>query len=376
MSELVEGSLKGIKVLDFSTLLPGPLASLFLAETGAEVIKIEKPIIGDEMRSSYPKWNDESISFSMLNRGKKSLCLDLKDKNSLKVLKPLIEKADILIEQFRPGVMKRLGLDYANIKKINNKIIYVSITGYGQTGPKKMLAGHDLNYIGNTGLLSLSMGSDENTTVPPALVADIAGGSYPAIINILLALRKRDLHQTGSYLDISMSDNLFPFMFWALGSGFVKNKWPINSDSLLSGGSPRYNIYQTKDGSYIAAAPLEDRFWKKFCEVIKLPNKFINMQNNQNEIIKRIRNIIISKDKNYWTKVFDEADCCCSTVKSIEEAINDNHFKIRNIFEKKIANDEGEELPALPIPIDNQFRKKKIVEKAPKLGFDNDTLYK
>ena len=376
MSELVEGSLKGIKVLDFSTLLPGPLASLFLAETGAEVIKIEKPLIGDEMRSSYPKWNDESISFSMLNRGKKSLCLDLKDKNSLKVLKPLIEKADILIEQFRPGVMKRLGLDYANIKKINNKIIYVSITGYGQTGPKKMLAGHDLNYIGNTGLLSLSMGSDENTTVPPALVADIAGGSYPAIINILLALRKRDLHQTGSYLDISMSDNLFPFMFWALGSGFVKNKWPINSDSLLSGGSPRYNIYQTKDGSYIAAAPLEDRFWKKFCEVIKLPNKFINMKNNQKEIIKRIRNIIISKDKNYWTKVFDEADCCCSTVKSIEEAINDNHFKIRNIFEKKIANDEGEELPALPIPIDNQFRKKKIVEKAPKLGFDNDTLYK
>jgi alpha-methylacyl-CoA racemase len=376
MSELVEGSLKGIKVLDFSTLLPGPLASLFLAETGAEVIKIEKPLIGDEMRSSYPKWNDESISFSMLNRGKKSLCLDLKDKNSLKALKPLIEKADILIEQFRPGVMKRLGLDYANIKKINNKIIYVSITGYGQTGPKKMLAGHDLNYIGNTGLLSLSMGSDENTTVPPALVADIAGGSYPAIINILLALRKRDLNQTGSYLDISMSDNLFPFMFWALGSGFVKNKWPINSDSLLSGGSPRYNIYQTKDGSYIAAAPLEDRFWKKFCEVIKLPNKFINMQNNQNEIIKRIRNIIISKDKNYWTKVFDEADCCCSTVKSIEEAINDNHFKIRNIFEKKIANDEGEELPALPIPIDNQFRKKKIVEKAPKLGFDNDTLYK
>ena len=376
MSELVEGSLKGIKVLDFSTLLPGPLASLFLAETGAEVIKIEKPIIGDEMRSSYPKWNDESISFSMLNRGKKSLCLDLKDKNSLKVLKPLIEKTDILIEQFRPGVMKRLGLDYANIKKINNKIIYVSITGYGQTGPKKMLAGHDLNYIGNTGLLSLSMGSDENTTVPPALVADIAGGSYPAIINILLALRKRDLHQTGSYLDISMSDNLFPFMFWALGSGFVKNKWPINSDSLLSGGSPRYNIYQTKDGSYIAAAPLEDRFWKKFCEVIKLPNKFINMQNNQNEIIKRIRNIIISKDKNYWTKVFDEADCCCSPVKSIEEAINDNHFKIRNIFEKKIANDDGEELPALPIPIDNQFRKKKIVEKAPKLGFDNDTLYK
>lgn len=374
MNELIKGSLEGIKVLDFSTLLPGPLASLFLAETGAEVIKIEKPLTGDEMRSSEPKWNDESVSFSMLNRGKKSLCLDLKDKNSQNTLKPLIKKADIIIEQFRPGVMKRLGLDYEKIKKINNKIIYVSITGYGQTGPKKMDAGHDLNYIGNVGLLSLSMGSGQNTTVPPALVADIAGGSYPAIINILLALRKRDLHKTGSYLDISMSDNLFPFMFWALGSGFIKSGWPLNSDSLLSGGSPRYNIYETSDGSYIAAAPLEDRFWKNFCKVIKLPKKLIEKQENQKEIIQKIRNIIILKDKFYWAKVFDEADCCCSVVKSIEEAINDNHFKVRNIFSKKIANDKGEEIPALPIPIDSQFRKKKTVERAPKLGFDNNLL--
>ena len=131
MNEFIKGSLAGIKVIDFSTLLPGPLASLFLAETGAEVIKIEKPEVGDEMRSSYPKWGDQSVSFSMLNRGKKSLSLDLKEPNSLKILEPLIKKADIVIEQFRPGVMKRLGLDYKSIKKINKKIIYVSITGYG-----------------------------------------------------------------------------------------------------------------------------------------------------------------------------------------------------------------------------------------------------
>ena len=137
MNELEKGALKGFKVLDFSTLLPGPLASLFLAETGAEVIKIERPGTGDEMRLSHPKWNDESVSFSMLNRGKKSLCLDLKDKSSKDILKPFIETADIIIEQFRPGVMKRLGLDYKSVKKINRKIIYVSITGYGQTGPKK-----------------------------------------------------------------------------------------------------------------------------------------------------------------------------------------------------------------------------------------------
>lgn len=376
MNELEKGALKGVKVLDFSTLLPGPLASLFLAETGAEVIKIERPGTGDEMRLSHPKWNDESVSFSMLNRGKKSLCLDLKDQSSKDILKPLIETADIIIEQFRPGVMKRLGLDYESIKKINSKIIYVSITGYGQMGPKKMVAGHDLNYIGNTGLLSLSMGTKEKPTVPPALIADIAGGSYPAIINILLALRKRDLHQTGSFLDISMSDNLFPFMFWALGSGFASNTWPLNSDSILSGGSPRYNIYETKDGSYIAAAPLENRFWKKFCKVIKLPKKFEDMDDNQKEVIIKIREIIILKDKDYWAHLFDEADCCCSTVKSIEEAINENHFKIRNVFEKQIANEKGQKIPALPIPIDSQFRKTKKVEKAPRLGSDNNDLIK
>ena len=376
MNELEKGALKGVKVLDFSTLLPGPLASLFLAETGAEVIKIERPGTGDEMRLSHPKWNDESVSFSMLNRGKKSLCLDLKDQSSKDILKPLIETADIIIEQFRPGVMKRLGLDYESIKKINSKIIYVSITGYGQMGPKKMVAGHDLNYIGNTGLLSLSMGTKEKPTVPPALIADIAGGSYPALINILLALRKRDLHQTGSFLDISMSDNLFPFMFWALGSGFASNTWPLNSDSILSGGSPRYNIYETKDGSYIAAAPLENRFWKKFCKVIKLPKKFEDMDDNQEEVITKIREIIILKDKDYWAHLFDEADCCCSTVKSIEEAINENHFKIRNVFEKQIANEEGQKIPALPIPIDSRFRKTKKVEKAPRLGSDNNDLIK
>jgi crotonobetainyl-CoA:carnitine CoA-transferase CaiB-like acyl-CoA transferase len=271
--------------------------------------------------------------------------------------------------------MKRLGLDYETIKEINKKIIYVSITGYGQKGPKSMVAGHDLNYIGNTGLLSLSMGSGDNTVVPPGLIADIAGGSYPAVINILLALRKRDISQKGSYIDISMTDNLFPFMFWGLGSGFSKNAWPSNSDSILSGGSPRYNIYETSDGGYLAAAPLEDRFWNKFCESINLPKIYLNMDDNPKKVIQRIRNIIKLKNKDHWFDVFEKADCCCSIVKTMEEAINDNHFKVREIFSRKILSEEGEEIPALPVPIDNQFRKGKISEKAPKLGVHNDLFF-
>ena len=375
MKEVLKGSLEGIKVIDFSTLLPGPLASLFLSETGAEVIKIEKPGVGDEIRLSNPQWGEQSVSFSLLNRGKKSLSLDLKDPKNLKILTPILKEADIIIEQFRPGVMKRLGLDYESIKKINQDIIYVSITGYGQYGPKSMVAGHDLNYIGNAGLLSISMGRENDTVVPPALVADIAGGSYPAVINILLALRKRDLNKEGSYIDLSMTENLFPFMFWGLGSGFAHNKWPGNSDGVLSGGSPRYNIYKTSDGSYVAAAPLEDRFWNKFCEAIELPKKFIKMQNDQEKVIQEIRKIIRQKEKNYWLDVFNKADCCCSIVKSIEEAINDNHFKVRKIFENKIINNLGEEIPALPIPVDMQFRKDQKRASAPSLGDINDQFF-
>ena len=375
MKEVLKGSLEGIKVIDFSTLLPGPLASLFLSETGAEVIKIEKPGVGDEIRLSNPQWGEQSVSFSLLNRGKKSLSLDLKDPKNLKILIPILKEADIIIEQFRPGVMKRLGLDYESIKKINQDIIYVSITGYGQYGPKSMVAGHDLNYIGNAGLLSISMGRENDTVVPPALVADIAGGSYPAVINILLALRKRDLNKEGSYIDLSMTENLFPFMFWGLGSGFAHNKWPGNSDGVLSGGSPRYNIYKTSDGSYVAAAPLEDRFWNKFCEAIELPKKFIKTMNDQEKVIQEIRKIIGQKEKNYWLDVFNKADCCCSIVKSIEEAINDNHFKVRKIFENKIINNLGEEIPALPIPVDMQFRKDQKRASAPSLGNINDQFF-
>ena len=375
MKEVLKGSLEGIKVIDFSTLLPGPLASLFLAETGAEVIKIEKPDVGDEIRLSSPQWGEQSVSFSLLNRGKKSLSLDLKDPKNLKILIPILKEADIIIEQFRPGVMKRLGLDYESIKKINQDIIYVSITGYGQYGPKSMVAGHDLNYIGNAGLLSISMGRENDTVVPPALVADIAGGSYPAVINILLALRKRDLNKEGSYIDLSMTENLFPFMFWGLGSGFAHNKWPGNSDGVLSGGSPRYNIYKTSDGSYVAAAPLEDRFWNKFCKAIELPKKFFKTQNDQEKVIQEIKKIIGQKEKNYWLDVFNKADCCCSIVKSIEEAINDNHFKVRKIFENKIINNLGEEIPALPIPIDMQFRKDQKRASAPSLGDINDQFF-
>src|SRR4051812_24032517 len=193
-------------VLDFSTLLPGPMATLLLAEAGAEVVKVERPGTGDEMRLYEPRIGEHSANFLLLNRGKRSIALDLKSADDQARLRPLLERADVLVEQFRPGVMDRLGLGYAAVAALNPRIVYCSITGYGHTGPKRDRAGHDLNYQGDAGMLGLSHGPPDRPVVPPALVADIAGGAYPALINILLALREREHTGSGRFLDIAMAD--------------------------------------------------------------------------------------------------------------------------------------------------------------------------
>jgi alpha-methylacyl-CoA racemase len=262
--------LEGLFVLDFSTLLPGPLATLLLAEAGAEVVKIERPGNGEEMRSRTPKWGTDSANFALLNRGKRSVALDLKNPAERARLQPLAERADVIVEQFRPGVMARLGLDYDAVAKVNPTVIYCSISGYGQSGSKRDVAAHDLNYISDVGLLGLSMGDLSRPVLPPTLIADIAGGAYPAVLNILLGLEERRRSGRGRHLDVAMTDNLFPLMFWAIGHGFAVGTWPRNGTGYVTGGSPRYGLYPTKDGRVVAAAPLEQKFWETFCDLIGL----------------------------------------------------------------------------------------------------------
>jgi crotonobetainyl-CoA:carnitine CoA-transferase CaiB-like acyl-CoA transferase len=369
--------LAGIKVLDFSTLLPGPMAGLILAEAGAEVIKIERPGTGEEMRQYVPRWGKEAVGFAMLNRGKKSLAINLKDRSALKLLPPLLEEADVLLEQFRPGVMERLGLGYDAVAKVNPKIIYCSITGYGATGPKAMVAGHDLNYVGDTGLLALSMGPDETPVVPPALIADLAGGTYPAVVNILLALLQRNQTGQGTHLDIAMTDNMFMLGYWALAQGLTTGKWPENGRALLTGGSPRYKIYPTKDGKFLAVAALEQKFWERFCDVIDLPQEFRDDREDPAATIEAVRQIVASRIAGVWRREFYAADCCVSVVQSLEAAFEDEHFRARGLFDHRIVNDEGSELPAIAVPVAPQFRGDPETPKAaPSLGANNDEFFK
>ena len=348
--------LKGVVVLDFSTLLPGPLASLLLAEAGAEVIKVERPGIGDEMRHYPPHIGNQSALFAMLNRGKRSLALDLKSPDDLARLDPYLARADIVIEQFRPGVMARIGLDYDTLSKQYPKLIYCSITGFGQTGPKALVAGHDLNYIAETGLLALSMGQATHPVVPPALIADIAGGAYPAMMNILLAMEKRRRTGHGTHLDISMTDNMFPLAWWALGQHAATGKTPANGADLLVGGTARYRLFPTYDGEFLAAAPIEQRFWDKFCDTINLPGPLRDDQANPGETLAAVTQIIASQTALHWRKAFGQADCCCTLVATLDQALRDPHFQARGLGQHQIDITGSQAIPALPVPIAAQFR--------------------
>lgn len=361
--------LEGIKVIDFSTLLPGPLATLILAEAGAEVIKVER-IGGEDMRRSPPFIDGESILFSILNRGKRSIEVNIKSKDGYASILNLIKTADVVVDQFRPGVMKRLGLDFDSLIKIKPNIVHCSITGYGQTGPKKLVAAHDINYMAESGLLSLAKEKDGSPAMPNTQIADIAGGSYPAVINILLALREVENTGKGKFLDISMTDNLFPFMWMALGltaSGFYSQ----GGDLQLTGASPRYGIYETLDKGYIALGALEEKFWLRFCEVIELSNEFKNDSADPDATKKAIIKIIKSKNTKQWKEILaNEENICCSIVYSLEEAIKDSQIKERELLSAKMKIGNEEIFP-MPTPLAPIWRPKELFKSSPKLGEAN-----
>jgi len=342
--------LAGVRVLDFSTLLPGPLCTLLLAEAGAEVVKVERPGRGDEMRAYEPRFGTDSVNFAMLNRGKRSITLDLKDPRDAQAAVALARDADVLVEQFRPGVMARLGLGYDALSALNPRLVYCSISGYGQTGPMADVAAHDLNYQAETGMLGLSAGADGKPGLPQALVADIGAGAYPAAINILLALRQRDADGKGCHLDVAMADNLFTFMYWGLGNGFSGGGWPKPGAELVTGGTPRYQVYATSDGRFLAAAPLEQKFWEKFLEVIGRPD-LLDDRADPEGVRAAVAKTVASRPAADWAARFDGVDACVCVVKSLEEAVANPHFHARGIFEQRVETADGQAIPALPLPV-------------------------
>ena len=270
--------------------------------------------------------------------------------------------------------MDRLGLGYESLREINPALVYCAITGYGQDGPDSLKAGHDLNYIAEAGLLGLSAGNDGAPVIPPGLIADIGGGAYPAVMNILMALRQAETTGQGSYLDISMSDNLFPWMFWALAKKQVTGEDPAAGGELLSGGSPRFRIYSTSDQRYIAVAALEQHFWINFCDLIDLPEDLRRDHGQEEATGSAVAATLASRTAAEWQDLFAGQDVCCSVVASLEEALAHPHFHARGLFDRKVGTNDGDALTALPVPLAPALRQDGDERISPPLGNGNDLL--
>lgn len=348
--------LEALKVLDFSTTVPGPLATLILAEAGAKVLKVERKDGGDPGRLSKPEIDGESLQFAMLNKGKRSIAVDLKDQADLDRILRFAVGADILVEQFRPGVMERLGLGYAALAKRNPGLIYCSISGYGQTGPLASRAGHDLTYLARNGILSLGGGTHGEPILPPALIADIGGGTFPAIINILLALIDRNATGQGRHIDVAMAEQVFGWISRQLAATIGTGAAPRPGESSHTGGTPRYGLHRTADGKFVAVAAIEDKFWTNFCTAIDLPNTLRERNADIGAVKVAIADRIGSRPADHWRHVFAGDDYSVEIVADLDEAMNDRHFVEREVFERRLALANGSMVSALPVPLADDFR--------------------
>ncbi|BFM36172.1 MULTISPECIES: CaiB/BaiF CoA transferase family protein [Acinetobacter] len=318
-------ALSGLKVLDFSTLLPGPFASLYLADMGAEVIHIESATRPDLIRLFPPYANGQATSHSYLNRNKQSITLDLKSPESIQLIHDKIAEFDIVLEQFRPGVMQRLGLDYASLAKINPRLIYCSITGYGQTGDYQQRAGHDINYLALSGIAGHS---GRQAGGPPPLgiqVADVAGGSLHALVAILSAVIERQRSGLGQYIDISMTDCAATLNNMAASAVLAAQVPQYAEQSYLNGGT-YYDYYETADGRYLSVGSLEPQFMQGLAQILNLPillEKGASLDPQERLQVKHaIQDKIKTQSFATWQQVFAQYDVCVEPVFTLDEALH------------------------------------------------------
>ena len=328
------GPLASLKVLDFSTLLPGPFASLLLADMGAQVLRIESPTRMDLLRVLPPHDHGVSASHAYLNRNKRSLALDLKQPEALEVIKQLLADHDIVLEQFRPGVMERLGLGYDALKAINPQLIYVSITGYGQSGPYKDRAGHDINYLALAGLASYT-GRTESGPLPLGMqVADVAGGSLHGVIGLLAAVIARQHSGVGQHLDVSMTDCAFSLNAMA-GAGYLAcGVEPGREDQMLNGGS-FYDYYRSRDGRWLSVGSLEPAFMQQLCSALGRPElaaKGLSPKPAEQQVLKNELKAEFEKhDFAQLCELFAGVDACVEPVLSLAEAVQHPQLQAREL---------------------------------------------
>jgi crotonobetainyl-CoA:carnitine CoA-transferase CaiB-like acyl-CoA transferase len=338
---LNNGALSGITVIDLSRLLPGPFCSMILADHGARVISVEdKRFLADD------------FFVSTVNRNKEHMSLNLKTPEGKEVFYRLVTRADVLLEGFRPGVVHRLGVDYETVRKVNPRIIYCSITGYGQTGSNKDRAGHDVNFIGYSGVLDLMGKANMPPSIPGVQIADIAGGGMNAAIGVLLALWARERTGKGQYIDISMTDGVLGLLSLPLYFLQRTGETPKRGEWLLSHRYACYNTYETADGYFISIGAVENRFWKKLCEQLGVP-EYASLQYDEDrreEIIEFMRRRFKQRRLSEWEVDLLPLDVCWGRIQKINEVLQDPVFREREmVVDMDLKN--GERTSVLGVPI-------------------------
>ncbi|WP_028470272.1 CaiB/BaiF CoA transferase family protein [Neptunomonas japonica] len=320
--------LEGLKILDFSTLLPGPYATMLIADMGADVLRIESPSRPDLVRLMEPQIGGQSAAFEYLNRGKRSLAMNLKKAQSLEIIHALLADHDIVVEQFRPGVMSRLGLGYEQLSKINPSVIYCSITGYGQSGPYRDRAGHDINYLALSGIAASSGKKAIGPLLSGVQIADVAAGSQPAVMAILAAVIQRLSTGKGQHIDIAMSDQcmaLQPLMMPSV----INGQAPINAEDHFLNGAGLYDYYATADNRYMAVGSLEPQFRKALVQALGHPEW---MSSGDAFLKEQLSETFAQESQAFWSERFANIDACVEPVLAMDEALIHPHAVARELM--------------------------------------------
>ena len=329
--------LSGVRVLDLSRLLPGPYASLLLADLGASVDKVEDPSGGDAVRQLPPRYGEDSAYFCGLNRSKRSLSLNLKHPKGAAAFRRLAARYDVLIESFRPGVMDRLGLSYETLRQENPGLIYCAISGYGQDGPDRLKAGHDINYLARSGVLGCGGEPGGAPALPGVQIADVGGGSLFAVVGILAALHERGRTGRGRFVDVSMTEGSLAFLHMHLAAALlVHSKEPLSrGDQPLNGGYAAYNLYRTADGRYLSVGALEPKFFANLCARLgrpELTEQAYDAGEGDRAVRAELARIFAGKPMAHWLQLFEGADACVEPVREGLEVLEDPQLGARGVF--------------------------------------------
>lgn len=357
---------ENLTILDLTENLPGPYCTTLFADLGATVIKIER-LDGDPARTAEPQVNGMSAVHHELGRNKKSISINLKERSGQEVFRRLVPKADVIIEGFRPGVVARLGIDYEKMKKINDKIIYCSISGFGQDGPYSSLPGHDLNYISLAGLLGMTGTASGELAIPGGQIADIMGGAMMAAFSISSALYYRSQTEQGQYIDISMLDGAFSMLSLHLAGYQVKKQNPQPSSMPLTGAYPCYHIYPTADSRFIAVGALETPFWKEICRVINEPELIVQQfaEGEEGKQVKsKLTDIFMTRSSQEWFELLGHA--CVTPVLMFNETLSNPQIVSRGMVTGLQTGQE--QIPLINCPIRFSETPAQLIHPAPKLG--------